>query len=103
LIKYKKAFALLIVLGLLISFSFLSINIIQNRTYSNQIDKLKYLELQAKIHMKYIKENITNNPQINDDRFNLKIIQENNDSKTYHIYLKTKELNHISLYEKIII
>lgn len=99
----KKSFALLSTLIVLVIFSYLSINIIQNKTYSSQINKLKYLEIQGQIHLKYIKQNILNNPIINDNRFDLKIYQDLNKTNTiYHIYLKTKDDSHISFYEKII-
>ncbi len=58
--KQKRGFLLLSVIILLVTFSYLSISIIQNQTFSSQIDKLKYLEIQAKIHIgtieKYINE-----------------------------------------------
>lgn len=101
----KKSFALITTLFLLVVFSYLSINIIQNKNYSNQIDKIKYLTIQASIHMRYIKQNISSNINLNDDRFILNIIvQKNETNTTYHIYLKTKnELDaHISIYEKVI-
>ena len=102
----KKSFALLTTLFLLIIFSYLSINIVQNRTYKNQINIHKYMYIQALIHIKYIKKHILNTPiDIKDDRFILKIIKDiNNTNTTYHIYLKSKkDLNaHISMYEKVI-
>jgi hypothetical protein len=98
----KKSFGLLSVLILLIIFSFLSINIIQNQNFSSQIDRLKYLQLQALIYMKNIKNNISYNP--NDKRFKIKITSEdiNNTATKYNIYISNEE-NHISLYDNIIL
>jgi hypothetical protein len=97
----------------MVTFSYLSISIIQNQTFSSQIDKLKYLEIQAKIHIgkieKYINE--TNNEleilnyKLGDERFNLKIKSEQRDTNssqiTYHITLKSKDES-ITLYKKVI-
>lgn len=99
--KKKNAFILLIVLTLLITFSYLSIDILYTRTYSKYINTLKYLELQAQIHMKYVKQNVLKNTNINDERFSLNIIFEKNTS-THHIYLFTKDNSHISLYDKVV-
>jgi len=106
----KKAFGLLSVLILVLIFSYLSISIIQNHTLSSKIDTIKYLHLQANIHMFKIKKYITthNNSQINnyilaDDRFILTVhINDINIStKIYHIHLKNEE-NTINIYENII-
>ena len=106
----KKGFGLISVLILLVIFSFLSINIVQNQTYSSKIDTLKYLNLQANIHMYSIKKFILNNDEetidsykLNDERFYLEIKKEDiNETIKYHIYLKTKDNSHISSYESII-
>ena len=111
--KQKRGFLLLSVIILLVTFSYLSISIIQNQTFSSQIDKLKYLEIQAKIHMgkieKYINE--TNNEleilnyKLNDERFDLKIKSEQRDTNssqiTYHITVKSKD-EPVTLYKKVI-
>ncbi len=111
--KQKRGFLLLSVIILMVTFSYLSISIIQNQTFSSQIDKLKYLEIQAKIHMgkieKYINE--TNNEleilnyKLGDERFNLKIKSEQLDTNssqiTYHITVKSKD-EPVTLYKKII-
>ena len=106
----KKGFGLLSVLVLLIIFSFLSINIIQNNNFSSNIDKLKYLHLQANIHIVNIKKYIINHTNsdinnfiLNDNRFDLRIDSEDiNSSKKYHIHLKTVDEMHISIYDNVL-
>lgn len=101
----KKGFLILSVIILVVAFSYLSITIIQNQTFSSQVDKLKYLEIQGKIYMdtylKYIHE--TNNEglilnyRIDDARFNCKVesehLQDVNGSEiiNYHITIEAKE------------
>lgn len=93
----KKAFALLITIILLTLFSFLSISIIENQTISSNIDKLKYLHLQSQVHMKYIKDYIKTHSKdeikllkLEDSRFNLEIIESEEDNQTiYNIAITT--------------
>jgi len=106
----KKGFGLISVLILLVIFSFLSINIVQNQTYSSKINTLKYLNLQSTIHMYNIKKFILKNDDekiskfnLDDERFSLNIRKEDvNDSVKYHIYIKTKDSTNISSYDSII-
>ena len=106
----KKGFGLISALVLLVIFSFLSINIIQNQNYSSKIDTLKYLKLQSKIYMYNVKEFIRKNNykqisnyKLNDNRFLLEIKKEDlNNSTKYHIYIKTNNDIPISTYENII-
>ncbi|MCI0500735.1 MAG: hypothetical protein L0Y61_03170 [Epsilonproteobacteria bacterium] len=111
--RQKRGFLLLSVIILMVTFSYLSISIIQNQTFSSQIDKLKYLEIQAKIHMgkieKYINE--TNNEleilnyKLEDERFDCQIKSEQLDTNssqiTYHIMVKSKD-EPVTLYKNII-
>lgn len=103
--RQKRGFLLLSVIVLLVTFSYFSIQILQNQTFSFQIDKLKYLEIQGKIHMDkvetYIKK--TNNEleilsyHIADERFDFKIesehLEDANGSQiiNYHITIKAKD------------
>ncbi len=104
--KKVKGFILISSLFLLLLFSYLSISTIQNQTYSSKIDKLKYFELQALIHIKYIKDQLLKNTpiediDINDTRYSINIvkyIQEN--SIKYDIYIKHKT-EHISIYKTL--
>ena len=99
----SKSFILFTSLLILVLFSFLSINIIQNKSYSSKINTLKYLELQAEIHLKYIKQQLkvgvkSTEINIHDSRFRLEIIKL--DDKKYNIYIShIKE--HISLYTSL--
>ena len=94
----KKSFALVITLTFLIVLSLYMVNIVENKTLFSNINKLKYLHLQSKIHLKYIKEYIlTHNDNdiedfnLNDERFNLYIDKiEQNNTKSYYISLKAK-------------
>jgi len=111
--KQKRGFLLLSVIILMVTFSYLSISIIQNQTFSSQIDKLKYLAIQAKIHMDKVENFIdkTNNEleilnyKLGDERFDLKIKSEQQDTNssqiTYHITVKSKD-EPVTLYKKII-
>jgi type II secretory pathway pseudopilin PulG len=95
----KQSFSLLTVLIVVVLFSFLSIKIVQNQTFSSQIDKLKYLEIQAKIHLLQIEEFIKNdsieNFILNDNRFELNYSKDGN---TTHIYLNAKD-EHLNFYK----
>lgn len=112
--RQKRGFLLLSVIILVVTFSYLSISIIQNQTFSSQIDKLKYLEIQEKIHFDNIKQYIdkTNTEslilayKLNDTRFDLIIKSEhsedlNNSKITYHITIQSKD-EHVTFYQTII-
>jgi len=99
----KKAFILLSSLLILVFFSFLSINIIQNKSYSSKINTLKYIELQAEIHMKYIKKQLkfgikSSDITINDSRYKLNITTINN--KQFNIYIN-HTTEHIRIYDSL--
>ena len=102
----KKSFGLITTIILVVIFSFISIIIVQNKIFSNRIDKLKYLELQANIYMLNIKQYIKThtvseikNYTLSDKRYNLKIKEDTNSSiNKFHIYISTKDQTHISLY-----
>ena len=101
--KQKNAYALLSALVLIVIFSYLSIKIVQNSSFSNKINHLKYMELQAQIYLKNIKQNIQSNPSLNDNRFTLDIQMQdfNITHNIYHIYLKSTDDSHVSLYDNI--
>ena len=94
----KKSFVLLVTLGFLVLLMLYMINIIENKTILSNIVKLKYLNLQAKIYQKKIKEYIqTHNDtdltsfDLNDNRFDLKIIKVDENNQTfYKVKLKVK-------------
>lgn len=115
MIHHKKGFLILSVIFLMFAFSYYSIQIVQNQTFSSQIDTLKYLEIQAKIHLKkyenYIQytneESLILNYKIDDDRFVYTVKSEHNldenssETTSYHITIKAKD-EPITLYKKII-
>jgi hypothetical protein len=105
-----KSFALFITFALVVLFSTLSISIIETDNICTNIDTLKYLHLQANIHMMYIKDYIANHTEsqiltfsLDDLRYELRINNENeNNQSKYHIYLKTKDSTPISIYSSVI-
>ena len=94
----KKSFILLSTLFILIIFSYLSVTIIQNQAYSDKINTLKYYEIQALIHLKYIKQKLKNNIpinkiSINDNKYTLHIIKKD----TYYFINIKHKTEHISI------
>ncbi len=97
----RKSFALFITIILVTLFAILSISIIETKNISSNIDKLKYLHLQAKIHMQYIKKYIDTHSQneiesfvLDDNRFNAIIISELDENLTiYNVTVEAKNTN----------
>jgi len=88
----KKSFVLLATLIFVSLLMIYSLIIVENKNLSSNLNKLKYLHLQAKIHMKIVKQKIKNNQQpeniiLDDDRFLLNIIKTDN---IYTISIKSK-------------
>jgi hypothetical protein len=108
--KHKKGFALLITIILVVVISYLSYSIVQSNIFSSNLNKLKYLHLQANIHLDFIKEYISTHTQIqidnlhlDDDRFKLTIVsKDENTTMVYYIYLETVDDTPIRLSDKII-
>jgi hypothetical protein len=109
-IKVKKSFTLLISIILFSIFSYLAVCIIENKAYSTNIDKLKYLHLQARIHLDYLVQYILNhtneeiqNIQLNDDRFiiDITLLVENN-TTCYHIAVSSRDDSKIRVYKEVI-
>ena len=100
----KKSFILFTTMILLIVFAKYSLVIVENNVFSSNLNKLKYLHLQAKIHIRNIKSQLINNDYniskitFNDVRFDFKVIKkdENNQIK-YYITIKTKDESPIRL------
>ena len=94
----KPAYALLITMFLVVLFGIFSLSIIENNTFSQNLNKLKYLHLQAKIYMDSIivyinnsSDEDINNFNLNDDRYEVKILKkvdEDNLTK-YYITIQT--------------
>jgi len=106
----KKSFALFITIFMVVLFGLLSYKIVENNIFSSNLNKLKYLHLQANIHLQNIKEYISlHNTQeiedfkLNDDRYILKIVPKNENSTTvYYISLETLGDTPIRLSHKVI-
>ena len=108
--KEKKSFALLITILLVVIISYFSYSIVQSNMFSSNLNKLKYLHLQAKIHLDFVKDYILSHTQIqidtfslNDERFDLSIIsKDENGTKVYYIAIEAKDDMPIRLSDKII-
>ncbi|MCD4758759.1 MAG: hypothetical protein K8R39_10835 [Arcobacteraceae bacterium] len=108
--KQKRGFALLITIILVVVISYLSYSIVQSNIFSSNLNKLKYLHLQANIHLDFIKEYIATHTQtqidnvtLDDQRFELSIVsRDQNTTMVYYIYLKTVDDTPIRLSDKII-
>lgn len=109
--RLKKSFALLTTIVLVILFSFVSVRMVETNLLSSNLNKLKYLHLQATIHLADIKEYIKNNNDTeiidfknswNDDQFSIDIIQDDTNSSIYYTSIETIDNSHIRLSQKII-
>ena len=94
----KKSFILLTTMILVIVFARYSLLIVENNIFSSNLNKLKYLHLQAKIHIKNIKSQLINNDYnisnitFNDLRFDFNVIKKDDNNQTkYYITIKTKD------------
>lgn len=106
--NYKKSYILFTTIILVYILSIFTIDIIQNKVFATNLNKLKYLHLQALIHMDKIKQNIKilaeediNKLMLNDDRFYLNIKKDSIDEDKYYISIKSKDEN-VRLYESVI-
>lgn len=107
----KPAYALLITMFLVVLFGIFSLTIIQNNIFSQNLNKLKYLHLQAKIYMDNIIVYINNSSDddinsfnLNDDRYEVKInknIDEHNLTK-YYITIQTVDDTPVRLSQSIV-
>jgi hypothetical protein len=106
----KKSFILLFTITLVMIFAFFSIRIVQTNMFSTNLNKLKYLHLQANIHLnnvvQYIQthnENEIQNISLDDDRFELEIVSKNDNNTTvYYVSIKTKDDTHVRVLSTII-
>ena len=107
--KMKKSFILVFTIFLSILFSIYSLTILENKTISSNLNRLKYLHLQAQIHISYIKNIILKNRNIdiktltiNDSRFSLNIIENNESNITaYFISIETIKDTPVRICERI--
>jgi hypothetical protein len=89
----KKAYLLFLTTITLLTISFILIQLLQNKSLSQEIDLLKYYHLQTTIHLDRIKlyyqeNNTLENYNLNDNRFDLNVTLENNIT---YVYLKVKD------------
>ena len=103
----KKSFTLLITLILLISFSFLTIFIMETKALKSENLSNQYLYIQAKNHMMFFKDYIKNEDlkdvthlQIEDELYDIYATLDRT-QRIFHLYVKAKNYN-ITLYEKVI-
>lgn len=107
----KKSFALLTTILLVLLFSVLSIRLIEIDLLSSNLNKLKYLHLQAMIYKDQVKVYILSHNDLeiqeykqnwNDDRFKINILVDEKNSSKYYMSIATKENNHVRLSQIII-
>lgn len=110
IVQKRSAFALFITIIFVMLFSFVSYRIVESHIFSGNLNQLKYLHLQANIHMNYIKKFIVTNDAntidefiLDDERFQLNIVEKfDNNHTTYYISLETIDHSEIRLSQKII-
>jgi hypothetical protein len=107
----KKSFALLTTIILVMLFSFISIRIVETNLLSSNLNKLKYLHLQANIHIDSISKYIKNHNDLEikeyknnwqDERFSINITNDENNDSIYYTSIKTSDNSHVRLSQKII-
>ena len=97
---------------LVVMFSYLSISLIQTKSFSQKLNELKYLHLQAKIHMDSLeglsKDDLDSLSQgddidkyIKDPRYNMSVSTDQNQTK-YFIVVETSDESHIRLSQIVI-
>ena len=108
--KLKRSFALFITIILIAILFMLSYSIVQSNIFQSNLNKLKYMNLQAKIHYEYIKKYIQEHSdeeikklQLTDNRFELKISSTTeNNTIIYYVIIEAKDDIPIRLSQKII-
>ena len=107
----KQSFALLTTIILVILFSVISIRLVETNLLSSNLNKLKYLHLQANIHIDKINDYIKNHNHTEideyknnwiDQRFSINITNDENNSSIYYMSIKTNDDSHVRLSQKII-
>jgi hypothetical protein len=107
----KKAFALFFTIFLVLTISILSYRVVENKIFLSNLNTLKYLHLQANIHMDFVKEYIENRSvdqithlNLSDNRFSLDLEHEiNSDGKdVFYVVIATVDLTPVRLSNIII-
>lgn len=105
----KKSFVLISTMILLVTLSIFSFELIQNNIISSNLNKLKYLELQAQVYMVKLEEFISTSTDtqienfvLNDNRFKVKIVKKDEvNSSIYYFSIESIE-NNIKVNNKFI-
>ena len=109
--KLKKSFALFTTIILVFIFSFMSIRIVETNLLASNLNKLKYLHLQATIYFDKVNEYVKKHSEVeileyqdlwNNETFQIKIIQDDTNSSIYYTSIETIDDSHIRLSQKII-
>lgn len=108
--KTKKAFALFITISLILSMFLFTYAIVERNVFLSNLNKLKYMNLQANIHFDYVEKYIQEHTkqeieklQLKDDRFNLQIeSKEENNKLYYYVIIEAKDAIPVRLSEIII-
>ena len=106
----KRSFAMFITMFLVVALGIFSLSIMENNIFSSNLNKLKYLHLQANVHFDYIKKFIENNTiedienfSLLDNRFDTTIVKKvENNTTIFYISIKTKDDTPIRLSDKIV-
>lgn len=105
----RKSFALITTMILIVILGIFSLQFIQNNIFANNLNRLKYLELQAQIYMSDIKKFIAtstddeiSNFSLNDNRFNVKIIKIDDINSSIYYFSIEAIANHIKINNKFI-
>jgi hypothetical protein len=84
---------------------------VETNLLSTNLNKLKYLHLQAKIHINTINEYVKNHNYLemieyqnrwSDGRFIIDIVNDENNSSVYYTSIETNDNRHVRLSQKII-
>lgn len=106
----KKSFSLLITIVLISLFSYLSISILQTKSFTNKNLENQFLYIQAKNHKNFLEDYIKqikdeelqgiNHLDISNEHFKIEAFIENKNSNfIIEIFIKSKKYD-ISIYEK---
>ncbi len=107
----KKSFALLTTLLLVFLISIVSIRLVETNLLSSNLNRLKYLHLQATVYMDSILEYIKSHNSFeideyknswNDEKFSLTILNDENNGSVYYVTIETINNSHVRLSQKII-
>ena len=104
----KSSFVLLMTIFLVVLFSIYSLSIIETSIFSSNLNKLKYLHIQANVHMLNIKNYIKTHShddimtvKLDDNRFSLNISKITNlNSSLYYVTIETKDETPVRIVSK---